>query len=141
MERKVTSIGKLPAGAGEGEESESFADEEMNPQSSNYPFTILLDSHKGLEVGYHVNIEVMSDNADADTIKLPSDMVIQDDGEPYVWKADENHKAVKQPVEIGETDENDMVEIKSGLTPEDYVIYPDPAVKEGKQVTVNADTE
>ena len=138
---KVTSIGKLPAGAGEGEESESFADEEMNPQSSNYPFTILLDSHKGLEVGYHVNIEVMSDNADADTIKLPSDMVIQDDGEPYVWKADENQKAVKQPVEIGETDENDMVEIKSGLTPEDYVIYPDPAVKEGKQVTVNADTE
>lgn len=70
-----------------------------------------------------------------------SDMVIQDDGEPYVWKADENQKAVKRPVEIGETDENDMVEIKSGLTPEDYVIYPDPAVKEGKQVTVNADTE
>ncbi|MFV9831249.1 efflux RND transporter periplasmic adaptor subunit [Bacillus stercoris] len=138
---KVTSIGKLPAGAGEGEESESFSEEEMNPQSSNYPFTILLDSHKGLEVGYHVNIEVMSDDADADTIKLPSDMVIQDDGEPYVWKADEKQKAVKQPVEIGETDENDMVEIKSGLTPEDYVIYPDPAVKEGKQVTVNADTE
>ncbi|MEC0625576.1 efflux RND transporter periplasmic adaptor subunit, partial [Bacillus spizizenii] len=45
------------------------------------------------------------------------------------------------PVEIGDTDESDMVEIKSGLTPEDYVIYPDPAVKEGKQVTVNADTE
>ncbi len=138
---KVASIGKLPAGAGEGEESESFAEEEMNPQSSNYPFTILLDGHKGLEVGYHVNIEVVSDEADADTIKLPADMIIQDDGEPYVWKADENQKAVKQPVEIGETDKNDMMEIKSGLTPEDYVIYPDSAVKEGKQVTVNADTE
>lgn len=31
--------------------------------------------------------------------------------------------------------------LRAVLTPEDYVIYPDPAVKEGKQVTVNADTE
>ncbi|MED4811579.1 efflux RND transporter periplasmic adaptor subunit [Bacillus atrophaeus] len=138
---KITDIGKLPAGTEEDGQAESYGEEEMNPQSSNYPFTILLDSHKGLEVGYHVNIDGLGDDTNSDSVKLPSDMIVQDDGEPYVWKTDEEQKAVKQTVEIGEPDENDMVEIKSGLTPEDYVIYPDLPIKEGEQVTVDADTE
>lgn len=83
----------------------------------------------------------MSDEVDVDKIKLLFDMVIQDDGELYVWKVDEKQKVVKQFVEIGDIDESDMVEIKSGLMLEDYVIYFDLVVKEGKQVIVNVDIE
>ena len=47
---------------------------------------------------------------------------------------DENNQTVKQIVEVGEVNEFGLIEIISGLTMDDYVVYPDPSIKEGSEV-------
>ena len=54
------------------------------------------------------------------------------DGEDYVLKAGKNGKLVKQVVRTGRTFYGSLVEIKEGITKEDYVAFPyGKKVKEG----------
>ncbi|WP_405099836.1 efflux RND transporter periplasmic adaptor subunit [Oceanobacillus sp. FSL H7-0719] len=137
---KIIDIGKLPVGS-EEEGMEEFYYEEGNPQTSKYPFTVLLEEHEGLEIGFHVNVEPTNatdgDDASGDEIAIPIDYIVQDDEEPYVWAVDpETSEAYKQTVEMVVTDDGFLAEILSGLTIEDYIVYPDPSLKEGKKVEI-----
>ncbi|KMK75526.1 efflux RND transporter periplasmic adaptor subunit [Alkalihalobacillus pseudalcaliphilus] len=134
----ITDIGKLPVGFEEG------GDDMMmdmyygggNPQSSNYPFTVQIDEHEGLEIGFHVNIEPYMEQEvpTSEHVQIYDWYVGMDEEEPYVWKVDENNQTVKQIVEVGEVNEFGLIEIISGLTMDDYVVYPDPSIKEGSEV-------
>ncbi|MDT8860396.1 efflux RND transporter periplasmic adaptor subunit [Alkalihalobacillus sp. MEB130] len=132
----ITDIGKLPVGSSEEGQMEYYG--EMNPQSSNYPFTVVLEHHEGLEVGFHVNLEPISEEEPASSsITLMRDFIAWDDEMPYVWIVDENQLTLKQYVEIGqEFEEEFTVEVLSGLSLEDYIVYPDPSVTEGKEVMI-----
>ncbi|MBM0067173.1 efflux RND transporter periplasmic adaptor subunit [Alkalicoccobacillus gibsonii] len=134
----VTEIGKLPVSS----EEDSYGGyyEESNPQTSKYPFTVVLPEHEGLEIGYHVNVEPMMgdfEEEETDQIVLDSFIIFEEDGLSYVWKVSEEMTWMKQEVEVGETNEEMYTtEIISGLTVDDYVAYPDPAPTEGDEAVL-----
>ncbi|MEN0644332.1 efflux RND transporter periplasmic adaptor subunit [Alkalicoccobacillus gibsonii] len=134
----VTEIGKLPVSS----EEDSYGGyyEESNPQTSKYPFTVVLPEHEGLEIGYHVNVEPMMGDFEeeaTDQIVLDSFIIFEEDGLSYVWKVSEEMTWMKQEVEVGETNEEMYTtEILSGLTNEDYITYPDPAPTEGDEAVL-----
>lgn len=134
----VTEIGKLPVSS----EEDSYGGyyEESNPQTSKYPFTVVLPEHEGLEIGYHVNVEPMMgdfEEEETDQVLLYQDTVFEEDGLSYVWKVSEEMTWMKQEVEVGETNEEMYtVEILSGLTNDDYITFPDPAPTEGDEAVL-----
>ncbi|WP_203362892.1 efflux RND transporter periplasmic adaptor subunit [Bacillus sp. REN10] len=139
---KIIEIGKLP----NDENSEEMGmdmgmDMATNPQASNYPFQVQLTEHEGLEFGYHVFIELKGEEEASQEVMLPTDMIVMDGEKPYVWTV-VDEKLKKQEVKLGkEMPEMMMTVIKSGLKKDDYVVYPDDTVKEGKKVTIDDSLE
>ncbi|MFK2825517.1 efflux RND transporter periplasmic adaptor subunit [Bacillus sp. B190/17] len=137
---KIAEIGKLPSEESDGE---SFMDYEdpSNPTASNYPFKVQLDNHDGLDFGYHVFIELAGEAAESQEIVLPTDMIMQDGKKASVWKVKDG-ALTKQEVELGaEMEDGMMIVVRKGLTLDDYVVFPDDSLKEGKKVTTDAATE
>ncbi|WP_068675207.1 efflux RND transporter periplasmic adaptor subunit [Oceanobacillus sp. Castelsardo] len=134
---RIIEIGKLPVGNDEENMDEYY--EEGNPQTSKYPFTVLLEEHEGLEIGFHVNLEAIGAEGEkaGNAVVIPIEYIVQEEEEPYVWAVDpETSEVHKQVVDMTVLDDGFLVEIPKGLTLEDYVVYPDPSVKEGKKVEI-----
>lgn len=109
--------------------------------ASKYPFYIDLETADGLILGQHVYIEMDEGQEEPkEGIWLFGYYIVQDDGEPYVWAANDKDKLEKRYVELGEYDEGlDEYEISSGLTGEDYITWPMPGIYEGVTTVTNAD--
>ncbi|OZI11797.1 hypothetical protein CEW92_09715 [Bacillaceae bacterium SAS-127] len=140
---KITEIGKLPTEEN-GDEmgmDMGMGDMMMNPQASNYPFQVQLTEHEGLEFGYHVFIELKGEEEATEEVMIPSDMIVMDGDKAFVWTV-VDEKLKKQEVKLGEElPEMMMTIIESGLKQEDYIVYPDDTVKEGKKVTIDDSLE
>lgn len=123
--------------------SDSYSDSSSDDTTTTtkYPFYVALDSMDGLILGQHVYIELdMGQGEKKDGIWLTSSYIIQKDGDPYVWVANDREKLEKRTVELGEYDENlDEYEIKSGLTEEDYIAWPIDGMEEGMKTVTNAE--
>ena len=105
--------------------------------SSKYPFYIELESTEGLILGQHVYIELAVEEEEMAGVPLSMAFIAYgEDGAPYVW-AENKGKLEKRPVTLG--DMNDMtglVSVLEGLTAEDFIAFPDPAVcREGAATT------
>jgi len=113
-----------------------MATDEMTT-SSKYPFYIELKSTEGLILGQHVYIELAAEEGELSGVPLSmAFLAYEEDGTPYVWA--ENHgRLEKRAVTLGETDPMmGTVSILEGLTMEDYIAFPDPAVcREGAATT------
>jgi len=98
--------------------------------ASRYPFYVDLDSTDGLILGQHVYLEL---EVEEGTFTGPavdmSFVCYEEDGvTAYVW-AENRGKLEKRTVTVGEMNPmNGTVEILQGLTNEDYIAFPDPAV-------------
>ncbi|PAQ16130.1 hypothetical protein CD798_03610 [Bacillaceae bacterium SAOS 7] len=140
---KIIEIGKLPTEEN-GEDmgmDMGMGDMMMNPQASNYPFQVQLTEHEGLEFGYHVFIELKGAEEAPEEVMIPSDMLVMDGDKAFVWTV-VDEKLKKQEVKLGEElPEMMMTIIESGLKKEDYIVYPDDTVKEGKKVTIDDSLE
>lgn len=94
--------------------------------SSKYPFYVKLDSTEGLLLGQHVYMELETEGSESSALSISLAFIAyEEDGTPFVW-AENRNKLEKRPVTLGQT--NDMqgtVEILEGLTPEDYIAFPD----------------
>lgn len=123
--------------------SDSYSDSSNDDTTTTtkYPFYVALDSMDGLILGQHVYIELdMGQGEKKDGIWLTSSYIIQKDGDPYVWVANDREKLEKRTIELGEYDENlDEYEIKSGLTEEDYIAWPIDGMEEGMKTVTNAE--
>ena len=97
--------------------------------SSKYPFYVELDDTNGLILGQHVYLQLENQQEAAEGLSVSSAFVAYDeDGSTYVW-ADKNGKLEKRAVEIGEYNMmNDTYQILEGLTEDDFIAFPDPAV-------------
>ena len=100
--------------------------------ASRYPFYVELDSTEGLILGQHVYLELEVEVEEGTFTGPKVDMSFicyEEDGvTAYVW-AEERGKLRKRSVTVGETDPmSGAVEILSGLTEDDYIAFPDPAV-------------
>ena len=106
-------------------------------QASTYDFFVELDSNEGLLMGQHVYIEIGGDDGeDSDQLWLPIYYVVEDEGDPFVYAADEQGRIEKRKVVLGERDEDaGTVVILEGLSYLDSIAFPDESVQVGMTVS------
>ena len=130
---KISYISAYPKNSGEGTNAITGGN-----TGSKYPYTIEVTSDIGdLRPGFTVSVEVKSDKK---SILVPLTSVITEDGKKYVWVVDEEDKAKKIEVSLGNADAENQ-EITSGLTDGTKVISnPTTSLEEGKEVKADETT-
>ena len=130
---KISFISAYPKNSGEGTNAITGGN-----TGSKYPYTIEVTSEIGdLRPGFTVSVEVKSDKK---SILVPLTSVITEDGKNYVWVVDEENKAKKIEVSLGNADAENQ-EITSGLTDGTKVISnPTTSLEEGKEVKADETT-
>jgi HlyD family secretion protein len=103
--------------------------------SSKYPFYVTIENYDGMFMGQHVYIEPGTASADTSELWLPEYYINDSDGDAWVWAASSRDKLTKRSVTLGRYDEeNGTYLISSGLATDDYIAFPDEALKEGQPV-------
>ena len=108
---------------------------QSNREVTYYPFTAFIQESTGMKDNEMVTMDLPQENGEITGIFLSKEYVRSKDGEDYVLKAGKNGKLVKQVVHTGRTFYGSLIEIKDGVTTEDYVAFPyGKKVKEGAKV-------
>ena len=127
-EGTVTEIGDRPA------EQNGWSG--GNNNVSWYPFTVFVDASAELQEGDWVGLTY---NPQAQAVDnawyLQKFLIREENGRPYVYKRGEDGLLVKQYITTGKILWNELYEVRSGLTMEDYVAFP-----YGRDVVNGADT-
>ncbi|MGN0299107.1 MAG: biotin/lipoyl-binding protein [Lachnospiraceae bacterium] len=99
-----------------------------NSNTSTYPIKIKLEEEAEVREYESVDITFEStqnqENSDGNTFYLEIPFVRTENGESYVWVADENHQMRRQTIQVGKIVWDSYIEIKSGLTMDDYIAFP-----------------
>ncbi len=114
-----------------------------NPNSSNYEFTAVLDGGDGLINGQNVDITLnIQDESSANALYIQNAYIREDTAGSYVMKAGIDNRLIKQYVQTGRSLYGYSMEIKSGLTMDDYIAFPyGPDVEEGVKVRLQGSEE
>ena len=105
--------------------------------TTKYPVYIDLVSSDGLMIGQHVTAELDAgiDEEERDGLWLYDYYICDADTSPYVWAESVSGTLEKRPVVLGEYDENTFkYEIKSGLSEDDSIAFPEDRFTEGMPV-------
>ena len=105
---------------------------------SKYPYTVDVTSDIGeLKQGFSVSVEVKNKSK---AILVPLTSVVTENDKNYVWTVDDQKKAKKVEVTLGNADADNQ-EITSGLTNGAKVISnPTSSLEEGKEVKADEET-
>ena len=125
----IGSIEKEP----ESDRNDMYYGGGSGESASSYPFYVTLPSTDGLMLGQHVFIEPDYGQTEVrEGLWLDSSFVVTDDnGNTFVWIS-KNGRIAKKEIEVGDMDEETFeVQIVSGLTPNDYIAWPDEFIEEG----------
>ena len=130
---KISYISNYPKNNSEA--SSSLA---ASNSGSKYPYTVDVTSEIGdLKQGFTVSVEVKSTSK---ALIVPISSVVMEEDKNYVWILDENQKAKKVEVGLGNADAENQ-EITSGLTDGAKVISnPTSSLQEGKEVKTDEAT-
>lgn len=110
---------------------------EGNPNVSYYPFVAYIEETEGLSNGDDVEISIVPDGMqqDQESLYIDKAYVRKEEGRPYVMKAGEDNRLVKQYIRTGKTISGSAVEIKGGISETDRIAFPyGKAAKEGTKV-------
>ncbi len=126
----------------------SYSSSSDDTTSTKYPFYVTLDSSEGLMMGQHLYIEIGGGSQES-SFDLSDGVYIYDyylaydqDGNPYVWTANNKNKLTKTTVTLGDYDENNMIyKVESGLSRDDYVAYPMEDYTEGMKCVKDGEAE
>ncbi|ADU52078.1 efflux transporter, RND family, MFP subunit [Thermaerobacter marianensis DSM 12885] len=91
-------------------------------QETGVPVTVALPQGTPLKPGYTVNLEIVVEARQA--LAVPLSALVGTDG-AEVWVIHDG-RAVRRPIEVGVSDA-EWAEVRSGLTPEDWVVVDPPA--------------
>ena len=118
--------------------SEASASVAGSNSGSKYPYTVDVTSEIGdLKQGFTVSVEVKSTSK---ALLVPITSIVMKEDKNYVWILDENQKAKKVEVGLGNADAENQ-EITSGLTDGAKVISnPTASLEEGKEVKTDEAT-
>ncbi|CJD27132.1 membrane-fusion protein [Streptococcus pneumoniae] len=132
---KISYISDYPKNNGE---AASTAVAAGGNSGSKYPYTIDVTSEIGdLKQGFSVSVEVKNKSK---AILVPLTSVVTENDKNYVWVLDEQKKAKKVEVGLGNADADNQ-EITSGLTNGVKVISnPTSSLEEGKEVKADEAT-
>ncbi len=97
---------------------------EVNPNSSLYGYTAVIDDPSGLKAGEYLELTIEKEDAgENEAIYIDQCYIREEDGRPYVYK-DVNGRLKKQYVTTGRLLDGMALEITSGLTEDDYIAFP-----------------
>lgn len=133
---KISYISDYPKTSGEAASAATAAT--GGNSGSKYPYTIDVTSEIGdLKQGFSVSVEVKNKSK---AILVPLTSVVTENDKNYVWVLDEQKKAKKVEVGLGNADADNQ-EITSGLTNGVKVISnPTSSLEEGKEVKADEAT-
>lgn len=133
---KISYISDYPKNNGEAASTAAAA--VAGNSGSKYPYTIDVTSEIGdLKQGFSVSVEVKNKSK---AILVPLTSVVMENDKNYVWVLDEQKKAKKVEVGLGNADADNQ-EITSGLTNGVKVISnPTSSLEEGKEVKADEET-
>lgn len=133
---KISYISDYPKNNGEAASTAAAA--AAGNSGSKYPYTIDVTSEIGdLKQGFSVSVEVKNKTK---AILVPLTSVVIENDKNYVWVLDEQKKAKKVEVGLGNADADNQ-EITSGLTNGVKVISnPTSSLEEGKEVKADEAT-
>ena len=133
---KISYISDYPKTSGEAASAATAA--AGGNSGSKYPYTIDVTSEIGdLKQGFSVSVEVKNKSK---AILVPLTSVVNENDKNYVWVLDEQKKAKKVEVGLGNADADNQ-EITSGLTNGVKVISnPTSSLEEGKEVKADEAT-
>ena len=133
---KISYISDYPKTSGEAASAATAA--AGGNSGSKYPYTIDVTSEIGdLKQGFSVSVEVKNKSK---AILVPLTSVVTENDKNYVWVLDEQKKAKKVEVGLGNADADNQ-EITSGLTNGAKVISnPTASLEEGKEVKTDEAT-
>lgn len=114
-----------------------------NPNSSTYEFSAVLEGGEDLQNGQYVDIQLtLTDEDAADALYIQNAYLREDDAGTYVMKVDRDGRLKKQYVSTGRSLYGYSLEVKSGLTIDDYIAFPYGAdVKEGVRAVLEGTDE
>lgn len=136
-EATITQINDYPEEGGYGYSGNG------NPNASYYSYMAYIEDSSAFTNGEGVSLTIQTevDESDMETIFIEKAYVRQEGGRSYCLKEDETGHLVKQYVTTGRTLYGSAIEIKSGLTMEDYIAFPyGKAAKEGVRTSRSDDT-
>lgn len=127
---EITEISEYPS-----EGNGFYYGGESNPNASSYPFIAYVDDSEELINHEWVDLQIQGNVQTGNSIFLPKALVRSENGQSYVYIADENKRLIKQYVRTGKTMYSTYIEVKDGLTEEDWIAFPyGKNVKEGVPV-------
>lgn len=123
---EITEISEYPTTASSWSSNDA--------EASAYPFMAYIEDSTGLTNNEWVDLTIQKDSdADSSAVYLYKAYIRSENGQSYVYKADENNRLVKQYIKTGATLYSMYVEVKGGLSLEDKIAFP-----YGKNVTEGA---
>lgn len=133
----ITQIDYFPSST----ESESYWGN-GNSNSSNYPILAVVEDADGLSEYESVSVKIPTANqSGSGKIYIEKMYIRSENGQSYVYIADENNLLKKQYIRTGGSTYG-MVEIKEGLTEDDRIAFPyGKDVKEGAKVVESSEDE
>lgn len=113
-----------------------YSSSDSSVQTNNYPFYVELNEKVSLMMGQHLLIETdLGQSEPREGLWLYDYYIVQGEGMPYVWIADEKDRLEKRPVTLGEYDEDLMqYQILDGLKESDFIAWPEDSLTEGSPV-------
>ena len=113
----------------------------QNPNESVYPFTVHVDGDAELTIGDYVDISYGGGaSGESEALYIDKMYVREENGESYVFIAVDG-KLKKQTIKTGATLYGWCIEIREGLSPEDYIAFPyGKLAKNGTKVNLQDDT-
>lgn len=112
----------------------------QNPNSSNYPVLARIEDNDALSPYENVEVQFQQQSGQSGGVYITVMYVRSENGQSYVYKVDENGLLKKQYVRTGRTIDG-YLEIKEGLSNDDYIAFPyGKAVKDGAK-TKSADDD
>lgn len=127
---EITEISKYPASS-----DGFYYGGDSNPNASSYPFIAYIEDSDNLINNEYVDLQIESKGESGGSIYLAKALIRMENGQSYVYIEDENKKLKKQYVRTGQTLYSSYIEVKEGLTEEDWIAFPyGKNVKEGASV-------
>ena len=111
---------------------------DSNPNSSFYEYTAYIENPQNLKKGDSLELTIDTSSEGSDSgLYIDKSYVRTENEQSYIYK-DDNGKLKKQSVKTGQSLWGSYVEIKSGLTNDDYIAFPY-GVREGEKTKVSED--
>lgn len=139
------TITKIDTESKQENNNDSYGSSSSDSSSTKYPFYITLDNSEGLMMGQHLYIEIgAGDTSEMDfsdgTYIYDYYIAYDEDVNPFVWVSKKG-KLCKQPIELGEYYDTEMVYSVSGISNDDLIAYPMDDYTEGMKTVSSIEGE